>query len=97
VTATDRVLAAVLLLWNLGVALLYGWDKLQARRGGRRVSERRLLLAAWLAGAPGALLGMALFRHKVSKASFRLAFLAVAVLNPLWYLLAVWTGLLPPP
>ena len=57
--------------WNLAVALLYGWDKRLAVRGRRRVPEATLLVAAGLFAAPGAVLGMYLFRHKTKKALFR--------------------------
>ena len=56
---------------NLSVMALYGLDKLQARAGGRRIPERRLLLAALL-GPFGALAGMRAFRHKTRKARFLL-------------------------
>ncbi len=55
---------------NLLAFLLMGWDKRQARRGGWRVSERTLLLAAALFGAAGELAGMLLFRHKTRKPRF---------------------------
>ena len=41
------------------------------RRGRRRVPEATLLVAAGLFAAPGAVLGMYLFRHKTKKALFR--------------------------
>jgi uncharacterized membrane protein YsdA (DUF1294 family) len=59
--------------------LLYGWDKLQAQRAGRRVPEAQLHVLALLGGFPGSLLGMRLFRHKTRKLAFR-AVLAAAVL-----------------
>ena len=39
---------------STGTFALYGWDKLQARRGGRRVSEARLHGLALLGGFAGA-------------------------------------------
>ena len=59
---------------------LYGIDKSRAVKGQRRIRERTLLLFSALFGAPGALLGMAFFRHKTRKPAFRLlvpAFLIV--------------------
>ena len=53
-----------------GAFLAYGWDKSQARRGGRRIPERTLHLLALAGGAAGAWLGRGLFRHKTRHASF---------------------------
>ncbi|MCA9535709.1 MAG: DUF1294 domain-containing protein [Myxococcales bacterium] len=67
-------LQALLLVWlglNAVVACVYGYDKWQAKRGGRRVRERTLLWLAFLGGAAGALLGMQVSRHKTRKAAFR--------------------------
>lgn len=55
---------------SLIALLLYGWDKAAARRGARRVPESRLLLLGLLGGAPGALAGMLLFRHKTRQFRF---------------------------
>jgi len=63
---------AVLAVWNTIVFDLYGVDKRRAKRGGRRISERTLLLAAALMGGLGALLGMHLFRHKTEHTRFKL-------------------------
>lgn len=65
----------LLLIW-LGVLsvlafALYGWDKAMAKLHRRRVPESALLGCALLGGAAGALLGMALFRHKIRKSAFR--------------------------
>jgi uncharacterized membrane protein YsdA (DUF1294 family) len=49
----------------------YGWDKLSAIWGWRRLSERLLLALALGGGSVGALLGMWFFHHKVSKGSFQ--------------------------
>ena len=62
----------VLLIWNVTVMLIYGIDKMQARKGGRRISESSLLSCAFLAGGFGAMFGMVLFNHKTSKIKFRI-------------------------
>ena len=50
--------------------LLYGWDKLAAMRGARRVPERRLLAASAPFAAPGAWLAVLAFRHKRRKTRY---------------------------
>ncbi len=61
--------------------LTFGWDKRAARRGGRRVSEARLLLLAALGGWPGAWIAASVFRHKTVKTSFRIRLVLVSLLN----------------
>ncbi len=51
-------------LFSLITFLLYAVDKRRARKGKWRLSERLLLSLSFLLGAPGALLGMVLCRHK---------------------------------
>ena len=64
------------LLWgylaavNLAAFALCGWDKLAAKRGARRVPERRLLAFCALGGSPAFLVGMILFHHKTRKPKF---------------------------
>ena len=62
------------LIWlaaaNLISFALFGWDKHLAKREKWRVPERTLFLWALLGGAPGAIFGMRLFRHKTKHASF---------------------------
>jgi uncharacterized membrane protein YsdA (DUF1294 family) len=48
----------------------FGFDKLAAWRGKRRVPEKTLHLLSLLGGWPGALLAMPVFRHKRRKGSF---------------------------
>ena len=60
---------------------LYGADKSKARREKWRVPEKTLLLFAFF-GAPGALLGMYLFRHKTKHLRFR-------ILVPFFFILHV--------
>ena len=60
--------------------LIYGYDKLQAKRGGRRVPERTLLLLALAGGALGGWAGMLIWRHKTRHASFWIAQIAGTIL-----------------
>ena len=59
----------------------FGWDKRQARVGGRRVPERRLHALALAGGFAGAWLGMLAFRHKTRKPAFRAVPLVAAALH----------------
>lgn len=79
------------LLVNVATLLVFGWDKLCARRNARRVRERTLLAWMLATGLVGAWCAMALFRHKTQKASFRRWALLWTVCNPLWLL--VWREL----
>ncbi len=62
----------VLLVWNIIVMLLYGIDKLKAKKSRRRIKETTLILCAFLLGGWGAIFGMVLFNHKTSKMKFRI-------------------------
>ena len=84
-----EVLLLALGLWNLLVCGLYGFDKSRARRGGKRVSERNLLLAALSLGTVGAWIGMLLFRHKTRKGKFLVPLVGITALQVCavaWYL-----------
>ena len=56
-------------LVNLAVFGIYGLDKRKAIKGEWRTPEKNLIAAAVM-GAPGALLGMIVFRHKIRKPKF---------------------------
>lgn len=58
---------------------VYWLDKRRAARGGRRVSERELLLWAAAGGTVGSWLAMRRLRHKTRKVGFRAAFFAILV------------------
>ncbi len=58
--------------WNLFVFLLYGLDKWKAKNNQWRIPEKVLLTASFFLGGVGAVWGMLVFHHKVSKWSFRL-------------------------
>ena len=70
------VIVAYIVGLGLITFLIYGYDKLQAKRGGRRVPERTLLLLALAGGALGGWAGMLIWRHKTRHASFWIAQIA---------------------
>ena len=73
--------AISLAIWNAIVFILYGLDKLKAKRGGRRISEKTLFLAAALMGSLGAFLGMVVFRHKTKHTKFKIGVPLLLILN----------------
>lgn len=68
----------VLIAMNAAAFVIYGIDKLFAIGQSWRVPERILWLSAFMGGPFGAVLGMQIFRHKVSKGSFQF-WLAITV------------------
>lgn len=70
-------------LWHVAMSLaaflLCVMDKYQARRGGERVPESRLVVLSGLGGWPGALAAMLLARHKTAKGTFQLKFVAAVL------------------
>lgn len=82
-------LVYLLLAVNALTLLGFGWDKLLARTGKRRVREAHLLWLMALGGVLAGWVAMSLFRHKTSKAAFRWKALAASLVNGLW----VWLWL----
>ena len=82
------VVVAYVLGFGLITFLTYGYDKLQAIRGGRRVPERTLLMLALIGGALGGWAGMLIWRHKTNHASFWIAQVigTMAIAAVLWLL-----------
>ncbi len=70
--------------------IIYGADKLAARKAWRRVPESTLLLFGVVGGWPGAILGQQLFRHKTQKQPFRTYFMITVVVNVVVLLAAWW-------
>ena len=79
-TQLQTILAAVLLT-NLFAFLLFWFDKKQAIGNKNRISEFRLLWITFMGGTIGALMSMILFRHKTSKMSFLIKFVAVVIVQ----------------
>ena len=66
---------------NVATMLSYGYDKLLARAGARRVPELALHLLSVCGGTPGAFVGALLFHHKTRDFRFKLIFLAIAIVQ----------------
>jgi len=64
----------ILLIVNFFSFIIFGIDKRWSIKHQRRVSEKTLLLVSFLGGSAGAIAGMLIFRHKISKTSFLLKF-----------------------
>lgn len=77
----EHYLIGYYLIVNLGLFAFMAWDKAQAKRGGHRISEKRLLTLALLGGGAGGLAGIKMFRHKSKKPYFRLIFLSSLALH----------------
>lgn len=84
---------AVFYLWAINglTLLLFGWDKLAARRRRLRVPKRRLLWCAALGGSPGAYLARWIFNHKSRKKSFSRQLLMIAAVQ-VGILGIAWSG-----
>ncbi len=79
---------ALLLVLNLVTWASYRWDKHQAgRSGARRISERTLLVLAWLGGWLGALIAVYSHRHRHKARKIRF-------LIPLWGATFTWLAVL---
>lgn len=76
-----EIIAAVLLITNLFCFFLMRHDKRCAKKGKRRVPEKKLFLAAACFGAWGGVMAMLVFRHKTRHTSFRIFFPAMLVVQ----------------
>jgi uncharacterized membrane protein YsdA (DUF1294 family) len=80
------VVVAYVLGLGLSTFLIYGYDKLRARRGGRRVPESALLALSLIGGALGGWAGMLIWRHKTRHTIFWIAQVVgtIAIAAALW-------------
>ena len=90
-TGAGTIVIAVLVVLNLATFAVFGWDKLCARAGRRRVSEHALLTLMAVGGSPGGWAAMLLFHHKTQKASFRTPAIVITLLQAAALLVfAIW-------
>ncbi|MHC5109279.1 MAG: DUF1294 domain-containing protein [Planctomycetota bacterium] len=74
-----RVVPAYLLAINIAAFVVYGLDKLRARKNLWRVPEVLLHLLAALGATPAAAIAQLVFRHKTAKLRFRVIFWSIAL------------------
>lgn len=79
--ATSYPIITGLLLINSLTLVIYGVDKIAARKSWRRVPESTLLVFGFLGGWPGAIVGQQCFRHKTQKQPFKTYFYISVVLS----------------
>ena len=72
---------AVIAVMNVVSFALMGIDKLRARRGAWRISEKALFLTTACFGGLGGVLGMRVFHHKTQHWYFRVFFPVLLVLQ----------------
>ena len=60
-----------LLFINIITFMMYGIDKLKAKKGKWRISEATLLMMAMVGGSIGAWAGMQIWHHKTMHKKFR--------------------------
>ena len=65
------IIMGYLLIVNVLAFIIYGFDKYQARKAGRRIPEATLLIWAGIGGSIGAWMGMKLLHHKTLQKKFK--------------------------
>lgn len=78
---------------NLLTFLVFGLDKLKARKGKWRIPEATLIWLSIAGGSAGALLGMYLFRHKTQKRKFTLGVPVILIVQVVlvYFLIGLFT------
>ncbi len=77
-----EIIWVYLLIINVTAFWMYAIDKRKAVKNKWRISERALLLAAFLGGSVGAFAGMKVFHHKTNHWKFK-------ILVPLFLILQI--------
>lgn len=68
-------------LLSIASFVFFGVDKYKAQKNKPRISENFLLLIILLGGSLGAIAGMIIFRHKISKSSFLMKILVIIIIH----------------
>ena len=77
----QTIVIIYLTLINIITFLMYGADKLKARRGKWRIPEATLLTAAVIGGSIGAWCGMKVWHHKTMHLKFKYGVPVIFVLQ----------------
>ncbi|MBQ7399540.1 MAG: DUF1294 domain-containing protein [Clostridia bacterium] len=74
-------ITTLLFILNILTFLLFGFDKIRAKKKGYRIPEAVLILLSLFFGGVGAMLGMVIFNHKTNRMPFRIIVPLSFVLN----------------
>ena len=77
----NNIISCYILGINVIAVLVYGIDKLKAKRGKWRIPESTLLLLAAIGGSMGAWLGMKAWHHKTMHLKFKYGLPAILLLQ----------------
>lgn len=78
-------ITVMVLVFNFATFLLFGLDKCCATKNARtRIAELVLYYMTFIGGPIGALVGMVVFRHKISKKEFLCRIIPLFVFNFFW-------------
>ena len=75
-----------LIIINIYQFIIMGLDKILAIKKKKRISEKSLLISAFIGGSIGAILGMYTFRHKTKKLKFQLLYPLFLIIHIFIYL-----------
>lgn len=72
---------AYLIIINLVLFFVMGWDKSRAKKSAWRVRESALFLLAAIGGSIGGIIGMRAFHHKTRDKNFTIGFPFIFVIQ----------------
>jgi len=76
-----KIFLICLLVVNIVTFLLFGYDKLQAKKNRWRIAEKTLFIFSILGGSVGAIAGMKVWRHKTRKKHFKFGIPLILILE----------------
>lgn len=76
-----KLLIFLMVIWNAIAFIMMGIDKRRAVKDGKRISEKTLLLSAFIMGAIGIGGGAVVFNHKTKKTLFRIGLPVALIVN----------------
>ena len=75
---------------NFITYVLFGLDKVKARKKSWRIPERNLFIFSFIGGSLGALLAMRKFKHKTQKSEFKNVIYLIVTIQFLLSFFIIW-------
>lgn len=76
-----KLLILLMVIWNTVAFIMMGIDKRRAIKEQQRISEKTLILSAFIMGAIGIGCGAMVFHHKTKKPLFRIGLPVALIVN----------------